>query len=80
MRASRLVESKHACPRVGACFSREYAAYAAAELIVMRCDELVRGGHAHGERARDVWDRGGDVRDVVEVIVARFGRFLLERV
>ena len=47
----------------------------------MRGDKLlVRRGHAHGERPRDVRDGRGDVGKVVEVVVARLGRLLFERV
>lgn len=53
---------------------------ARAKLVVLRGDELVGGCHAHGEWAGDVWDGGGDVREVVEVVVAGLGGFLLERV
>lgn len=47
----------------------------------MRGDKLlVRRSHAHGERPRDVRDGRGDVGEIVEVVVARLGRLLLERV
>jgi hypothetical protein len=50
------------------------------ELVVVRRDELVRRGHAaHGERAWYIRDRCGDLHGG-EVLVARAGRLLVERV
>ena len=50
------------------------------ELVVVRGNELLRWCHAaHGKRTWNVRDRGGNVH-VGEILVARFGRFLFERV
>ena len=50
-------------------------------LVVVGSDEVVlRRRHGHGERARDVGDGCGDLRKAREVVVARLGRLLSERV
>lgn len=51
------------------------------KLVVVRSDEMLRRSHrTHRERTRYVRDGGWDVRDVGEVFIARFRRFLFQRV
>lgn len=52
-----------------------------ARLIIVRSDEVVlRWCHGHGKRSGNIRDGRGNLRKAGEVVVARLGRLLTERV